>query len=213
MRGKGGYVMNSGPPQARSGAPARGLGRGRGRQSFRRWRGRRPFWGGLLLIVAGVELFLSENLALTALQVHLGPSGFLSYVLPVMLLLCGLLSWLAPAQRLFYGILGTITAVFSLIGLNLGGFFVGLVLGIIGGALTIAWAPAAVPAVRHDHPVADDVATMEQPAVHFDGFGDGRDGPLTDQLPPAHRSPLHDRWSGPRHAANGAKSRDATDDV
>jgi hypothetical protein len=116
-------------------------------RAFRRWRQGRPFWGGLLLILSAIELFFSSNLNPSALEVHFGPTGFLSYVIPGMLLLCGLLSWLSPGQRLFYGIVGTLTAVYSLIGLNLGGFFVGLLLGCVGGALTVAWAPAASPSV------------------------------------------------------------------
>src|SRR6185369_2290334 len=108
------HVTTAHAPQAPQGAPARG-------GSFRRWRRGRPFWGGLLLILSAVELFLSSNLNPTDFQVHFGPTGFLSYVIPAMLLLCGSLTWLSPGQRLFYGILGTLTAVYSLIGLNLGG--------------------------------------------------------------------------------------------
>lgn len=108
---------------------------------FRRWRRARPFWGGLLLLIAGLELFLSANLTLGDLQLHFGPEGFLSYLLPLLLVLCGVLTWVTPGQRLFYGILGLLTAVYSLIGLNLGGFFIGMLLGIVGGALVLAWAP------------------------------------------------------------------------
>ncbi|MEU7901452.1 DUF6114 domain-containing protein [Actinoplanes sp. NPDC049118] len=109
--------------------------------TFRRWRRARPFWGGLLLLIAGLELFLSANLTLGDLQVHFGPEGFLSYLLPLLLILCGVLTWVTPGQRLFYGVLGLLTAVYSLIGLNLGGFFAGMLTGIIGGALVLAWAP------------------------------------------------------------------------
>ena len=105
---------------------------------FRRWRRHRPFWGGLFLILGGVELFLSANLTLGGVEEHLGPQGFLSYLLPVLLLVCGLLIWFTPAQRLFYAIVGLLAALYSFLGLNLGGFFVGMLLGIVGGALVIA---------------------------------------------------------------------------
>src|SRR5688500_14743789 len=88
---------------------------------FRRWRRSRPFWGGLLLLIAGLELFLSANMTLGDLEVHMGPEGFLSYLLPLLLILTGLLSVVTPGQRLFYGVLGLLTAVYSLVGLNLGG--------------------------------------------------------------------------------------------
>ncbi len=116
------------------------------RAAFRRWRRTRPFWGGLLLVLAGLELFLSANQSLGDLEVHVGPEGFLSYVLPLVLLLCGLLVWATPGQRLFYGVLALLTAVYSLIGLNFGGFLIGMLLGIVGGALTLAWTRPRLPA-------------------------------------------------------------------
>jgi hypothetical protein len=108
---------------------------------FRRWRRHRPFWGGLFLILSAVELFFSANMSLGGIEVHIGPQGFLSYLLPVIIIICGLLSWFTPQQRLFYGIVALLSALYSFIGLNLGGFFVGMLLGILGGALVIAWGP------------------------------------------------------------------------
>ena len=64
------------------------------------------------------------------LQIHMGQQGFISYVVPLALILCGLLSALTPDQRLFYGIIGVLNARYSFIGLNLCGFFLGMVLGI-----------------------------------------------------------------------------------
>ncbi|GLY99164.1 DUF6114 domain-containing protein [Actinoplanes sp. NBRC 103695] len=115
------------------------------RHRFGRWRRARPFWGGLMLVLSAAVLFLSANLTLEAMQVHFGQEGFLSYLLPLMLLLCGLLIWFTPAQRVFYAIIALLTAVYSLIGLNLGGFGVGMLLGIAGGALAIAWTPTKAP--------------------------------------------------------------------
>ncbi len=46
-----------------------------------------------------------------------------------------------------YGVISLVIAVYSLIGVNLGGFFVGMLLGAVGGILTVAWMPKkAVPA-------------------------------------------------------------------
>ncbi|MFI7601899.1 DUF6114 domain-containing protein [Actinoplanes sp. NPDC049681] len=128
---------------------------------FRHWRRTRPFWGGLLLLLSGLELFLSANLTLGDMEVHFGPEGFLSYLLPLLLLLCGILTWLTPGQRIFYGILGLLTAVYSLIGLNFGGFLLGMFLGILGGALVLSWSPR-----KPQPPVAipDDVAEPHDPA-------------------------------------------------
>ena len=127
---------------------------------FRHWRRTRPFWGGLLLVLAGLELFFSANLTLGDLQVHFGPEGFLSYLLPLLLLLCGVLTWVTPGQRLFYGILGLLTAVYSLVGLNFGGFVAGMFLGILGGALVLAWSPARAQA---ELPLPADVDEPAEP--------------------------------------------------
>lgn len=166
------------------------------RATFGGWRAQRPFWGGLFLILSGVELFLSGNLKL-ALEVHVGPTGFLSYVIPAMMLLCGVLTWLSPGQRLFYGILGTVTALYSLIGLNLGGFFIGMVLGLVGGGLAVSWAPGAQP------PAPAPTEEEEEPPYYEEAgldeiLEDERpsSGVLTDELPIAQRSPLYDGGAG-----------------
>jgi uncharacterized protein DUF6114 len=111
---------------------------------FRLWRRSRPFWGGLFLLLSALELFLSANLTLKNLQVHVGQEGYLSYLLPAVLLLCAILTWVSPGQRFFYGILGLLTALYSFLGLNLGGFFLGMLLGIVGGALVVSWGPPRV---------------------------------------------------------------------
>ena len=56
-------------------------------QAFRAWRRSRPFWGGLLLLIAGLELFFSANLTLADMEVHFGQEGYLSYLLPIILLM------------------------------------------------------------------------------------------------------------------------------
>jgi hypothetical protein len=111
---------------------------------FRRWRRHRPFWGGLLLVLSAFELFLSGNMNLNGMSVHLGPQGFLSYLLPVLLLVCGLLTWFSPAQKVFYGVVALLTALYTFIGLNLGGFVIGMLLGIVGGSMAIAWGPPRI---------------------------------------------------------------------
>jgi hypothetical protein len=113
------------------------------RAGFRRWRRGRPFWGGLLLVLSGLEMLGSANLELDDIRIHIGPQGFFSYLLPVMLITAGALVWFSPAQRLFYGVVAILTALYSFIGLNLGGWIAGMTLGIVGGALVVAWGPPA----------------------------------------------------------------------
>lgn len=122
----------------------------RTRRSFREWRRSRPFWGGLFFLLSGGELLYSSNMDLGGLQVHVGVEGFLSYLLPGLMLLCGLLLWFTPQQRIFYSVIGLGTALYSFIGLNLGGFFIGMLLGMVGGALAFAWSPVRLAAERVD---------------------------------------------------------------
>ncbi|MCG5461060.1 DUF6114 domain-containing protein [Micromonospora sp. MED01] len=128
-------MTTANPSHARPGGPAQAW------RTFRRWQRSRPFWGGLLIALAGLEMFASTRMTLNGLSFHSGATGLLSLLIPIILVTCGLLLWFTPAQRLFYSVVAAVTAVYSLIGLNLGGFFVGLLLGIVGSALAFAWTP------------------------------------------------------------------------
>ncbi|MEV5631531.1 DUF6114 domain-containing protein [Micromonospora tulbaghiae] len=141
------------PSHARLGTAARAW------RTFRRWQRSRPFWGGLFIILAGVEMLASTRLTLNGLSFSSGATGLLALLIPGILVTCGVLLWLSPAQRLFYSIVAAITAVYSLIGLNLGGFFVGLLLGIVGSALAFAWVPTPP-----DGPAGAETAETERDA-------------------------------------------------
>jgi hypothetical protein len=107
--------------------------------AFYRWRHSRPFWGGLLVLIGGAEILLSERAPLPVV-IHVGIQGLAGYLVPAVLLLCGLLLWFTPEQRTFYSILAVLLALGSWITSNLGGFFVGMALGLVGGSLAFAWA-------------------------------------------------------------------------
>lgn len=143
-------MTTANPTHARPGGTAQAW------RTFRRWQRSRPFWGGLFIILAGVEMFASTRMTINGLSFHSGTTGLLSLLIPVILVTCALLLWLSPAQRLFYSVVAAFTVVYSLIGLNLGGFFVGLLLGIVGSALAFAWTPTR-PA-----PAAADLSDAEQ---------------------------------------------------
>jgi hypothetical protein len=55
--------------------------------------------------------------------------------------LLGILAVTMPAHRIFYGVISLAISVYSIIGVNLGGFFIGMLLGAIGGIVTVAWIP------------------------------------------------------------------------
>jgi hypothetical protein len=170
----------------------------RARRAFRGWRKTRPFWGGLLLILAGVEIFYSGNLNLGNIQIHLGLTGFKSYIIPLVVVLCGALIWATPAQRLFYGIIGTAATIYSIVSVNLGGFLIGVVLGVLGGALSIGWVPDKRPG-----PVAPDESDEAFEEYDEDATADYGDGIPADQ--PGDEEPegeQRDPFRRPRHALN-----------
>lgn len=119
------------------------------RERFRAWRRRRPFVGGLLTTLGGVEMFFSGQLDLGRIHVQLGIEGLQATIIPVLLVLLGVLAIAMPAHRIFYGVIALAVAVYSLIGVNLGGFFIGMLLSSIGGVLTVAWMPRESARAAH----------------------------------------------------------------
>src|SRR4029453_9513167 len=105
---------------------------------FRTWRRTRPFWGALFAILGGAEILLTE-LAPLPVVIHIGLIGLVGFAVPVLMMLCGLMLWVAPHPRLFYASLILLLSLTSWILSNLGGFILGMVLGIVGGALALTW--------------------------------------------------------------------------
>ncbi|MFC4530058.1 DUF6114 domain-containing protein [Sphaerisporangium dianthi] len=105
------------------------------------WRRSRPFWGGLLTLMAGTEL-LSIPFSLDALPliIHSVEAG-LAYLLAITMIVLGLLILFQPAQRVFLGVVAILMSIASVVYANVGGFLLGLIMGLLGGALTAAWTP------------------------------------------------------------------------
>ncbi|MCK2215454.1 DUF6114 domain-containing protein [Actinomadura sp. ATCC 31491] len=120
------------------------------RARSRAWRRSRPFWGGLLVVAAGLEL-LAVPLALSALPaaVMFGTVGA-GYAISLIMVIAGVLIWSQPGQRVFLGLVAVLLSMASFVYSNLGGFFLGLVLGVLGGTLTVAWTPVGRPAGPFD---------------------------------------------------------------
>ncbi|SFY48966.1 DUF6114 domain-containing protein [Streptomyces sp. F-1] len=114
------------------------------RGTFRAWRARRPFWGGLLLALGGGEILLTEKASLKVVM-HIGMQGLAGYLLPGLMALLGLLLLFNPAQRLFYSITGVLLSLGTWLTSNLGGFFIGLLLGVVGSCLAFGWLPDQEP--------------------------------------------------------------------
>lgn len=146
------------PAQARGPEPAPAVAAGPGagsypaavrsggwRPAFRGWRRSRPFWGGLLVLLGGGEILLTYHAAF-GMVVHFGLYGLAGYFVPAMLALLGVLIIFDPAHRTFYSVLSVLAALGTWLTSNLGGFIVGMLLGVIGGSLAFGWQPGERPA-------------------------------------------------------------------
>ncbi|WP_206436490.1 DUF6114 domain-containing protein [Streptomyces sp. W1SF4] len=110
------------------------------RARLRAWRRTRPFWGGLLLVLGGAELLLVPLSPLTVL-VSLGLGGIAAIGIGAALIVAGLFLWFLPQARAYVSVHALLLSVLSFVATNLGGFLVGMLLGIAGSALGFGWTP------------------------------------------------------------------------
>ncbi|MEF3114072.1 DUF6114 domain-containing protein [Streptomyces chrestomyceticus] len=120
--------------------PAAGLPWPERRAAFRGWRRTRPFWAGLLLILGGTELLLVPLSPLTVL-ISLGLGGLAAIGIGLALIVAGLFLWLRPAAHHYVSLHALILSVLSFAATNLGGFLLGMGLGIAGSAMGFGWTP------------------------------------------------------------------------
>lgn len=114
------------------------------RLSFRAWRWGRPFWAGLLTLLAGLPIayFPYANLTLGQLSLRMSTTaGSGSLIIGVLLVTLGFTMWFQPIVRVFAGVATIMLSLVSLVVSNIGGFLAGFLLGLIGGAMALAWAP------------------------------------------------------------------------
>ncbi|MFC7045570.1 DUF6114 domain-containing protein [Halobacteriaceae archaeon GCM10025711] len=108
------------------------------RPRFRRWRRQRPFWGGLVLAIAGVEIgVIPAHLAVQFAFIP-GSFAFVGLFFAVFILLSGVFALVRPDLSSFFGAAGILLSIASILG-ALGGFVVGTLLGIVGGSLCVSW--------------------------------------------------------------------------
>ncbi|GAA1761785.1 DUF6114 domain-containing protein [Streptomonospora arabica] len=111
------------------------------RSAFRVWRRSRPFWGGLLVLLAGIVIVAAPALNPLDLIVQQGIAGISGYFAGLLLMAVGVLVWLQPPQRVFYGVAAVLLSLVSFVTSNFGGFGFGMLFGLVGGALAAAWVP------------------------------------------------------------------------
>lgn len=104
-------------------------------------------------------MFFSGQLDVGKIHVQVGIEGLQATIIPLLMVLLGMLAMLMPVHRIFYGVIVLAISVYSLVGVNLGGFFIGMLLGAVGGVLIVAWMPKAA-ANTADAAAADSLPLM-----------------------------------------------------
>ncbi|MEV0924453.1 DUF6114 domain-containing protein [Streptomyces spongiicola] len=164
------------------------------KRRFRDWRGQRPFWAGLFTLLGGIPIayfpYASLNLGqMTVTMATTGGAGAL--IIGVLLVTLGLTMWFHHIVRVFAGVAAILLALISIPVANFGGFVVGFLLALIGGALSVSWAPGEpaephpdtvrpkAPAPAGDRsdvpfvpgPPYSDTVSMTKKPIHSEGGG------------------------------------------
>lgn len=108
------------------------------RARFREWRNRRPFAGGVLLCLAGVLIaYVPLQFAFELLLIG-GSYTYIGLVWAAGVFLSGAFALYRPDLSTIFGVIGVVFSILSLLG-ALGGLLIGMIVGIIGGNLCVAW--------------------------------------------------------------------------
>ncbi|MCQ4122563.1 DUF6114 domain-containing protein [Rhodococcus sp. FXJ9.536] len=113
------------------------------RERFRQWRGVRPFWGAVMLVVSGVFLLLPAYTTAEVgdLLISISTiSGVPTLFLGASMLVCAGSVLVGPKTRIPAGVGALLLALVALPAANFGGFGVGTLMGVLGAAATLAWA-------------------------------------------------------------------------
>ncbi|WP_307410659.1 DUF6114 domain-containing protein [Neobacillus ginsengisoli] len=113
---------------------------------FNKWRKKRPLGGAIITILSGLMIsWVPLNLYLSTFLP--GSIAIIGLLFGGIITLIGIVSLFFPNASRILGVFTIFLSILSVIG-ALGGFLVGTLFGIIGGALLMAWrlAPANVNA-------------------------------------------------------------------
>jgi hypothetical protein len=116
----------------------------RRRLQFRAWRGSRPFWAGLFIMIGGFPImyFPYAHLQIGHLTLAMSTTaGAGSLIIGVLLVVLGISLWFQKHIRTFAGTAAILLALVSIPVSNFGGFVVGFLFALIGGAMAVAWSP------------------------------------------------------------------------
>lgn len=109
---------------------------------FTRWRQSRPFVAGLLIMLSGVVIITPAYLTLRVADILIqisSLSGVSTLLIGILLITAGLMTWFKADVRIFTGVMAIVLGIIALPASNIGGFVLGTLLAIIGGAWALSW--------------------------------------------------------------------------
>ncbi|MFF1411310.1 DUF6114 domain-containing protein [Streptomyces sp. NPDC058289] len=133
---------------------------------FHAWSGQRPFWAGLITLIAGfpIAYFPYADVRLGNVTIAMATTaGAGSLIIGVLLATLGLTLWFQQNVRIFAGVAAILLGLVSLPVSNLGGFGAGLILAMVGGGLALSWVPGK--------PVAETEAADTRDPAHTVNLG------------------------------------------
>jgi hypothetical protein len=192
------------------------------RRNFRTWRGTRPFWAGLFVMFAGLPIayFPYADLHIGNLTMTMATTaGAGSLIIGGLLVVLGLCLWFQKHIQIFCGVAAILLGLVSIPVSNLGGFFLGFLFALVGGAMAVAWAPgkgSEEQPVDGSEPVAGEPESAEAP-VSFakapGAEGEHGSGTFVARLPQPRRAEdgRADEWNqlsstNPANEVNGRHS-------
>ncbi|WP_296215831.1 DUF6114 domain-containing protein [uncultured Corynebacterium sp.] len=151
---------------------------------FAEWRRGRPFVPGLLVLLSGVVIMTPAYLTvrISDLLVMISTlSGVSTLFLGAAQIMFGLGIWLKPSTSVYLGVFAILLSLVALPASNIGGFLLGSLLGIFGGAFALAWEPGdgkrRKPKAAAAEPVtAEPAESAESTGESVGDGGDGEDG-------------------------------------
>ncbi len=130
----------------------------RARLGFKRFRKTRPFWAGIWAILGGLLILYGPLMSIKVILVA-GQVVWMGILVGALVAVCGLFLWIELHLRRLIGALIVLLGLVSLITSDFGGFFIGMLLALVGGSMALAWRPVtasspAAPVVVDEEPVA-----------------------------------------------------------
>ncbi len=136
-------------------------------RAFTAWRRGRPFWAGLF--VAGGALiilfppFFGVKLGDMIISIKT-MGGVSALMIGSLLAICAVSLWVQPKFRLAAGIVTVLLSLVALVVTNLGGFLIGTILSLLGGALAVAWTDAPKEPKKSKRKHRAEESTQEVPS-------------------------------------------------